>query len=288
MGIAVRHADHVVDLDLAAGAHAEIAVDAGVQVDRHRRVAEIRAAARARETATRAPPSGPPTARAWSRDDARPRARAGRRAAAPSPCARGSRALRGGHHLHAARRASGCRTPPAPARPRSRPCRRGSCHRRDSRARAASTDAGSGALALRHLPDGLAGPRLDLAAVERERDGIGHDGNLNRICHCRANTPRTTRNQEAHHPLEQTNVALTLILAHFLQRSPISSRSFLNLAFVVGDLLGRGARLVVGHVARPQSVVQLTQHQRHWLFSEYAARWRDQRSRPSRSGWPSR
>ena len=40
-GVAVRHADHVIDLDLAAGAHAEIAVDAGVQIDRHRRVAEV-------------------------------------------------------------------------------------------------------------------------------------------------------------------------------------------------------------------------------------------------------
>jgi hypothetical protein len=35
------HADHVVDLDLAAGADAEIAVDAGVEVHRHRRMADV-------------------------------------------------------------------------------------------------------------------------------------------------------------------------------------------------------------------------------------------------------
>ena len=39
--VAKRHADDVVDLDLAAGAHAEVAVDAGVQMHRHRRVAAI-------------------------------------------------------------------------------------------------------------------------------------------------------------------------------------------------------------------------------------------------------
>src|SRR5690606_16009865 len=36
------HADDVVDLHLAAGADAEIAIDAGVEIDRHRRVREIR------------------------------------------------------------------------------------------------------------------------------------------------------------------------------------------------------------------------------------------------------
>ena len=65
-----------------------------------------------------------------------------------------------------------------------------------------------GALALGHLPDGLAGLRLDLAAVEGELDGIGHDGNLNRICHCRANTPRTTAIRKPVIPLEQTQIAL--------------------------------------------------------------------------------
>src|SRR5690625_3051919 len=38
---AVGHADDVVDLDFTAGAHAEAAVDAGVEVDRHCRVADV-------------------------------------------------------------------------------------------------------------------------------------------------------------------------------------------------------------------------------------------------------
>src|SRR5262249_40190120 len=38
---AAGHADHVVDLNLAAGADAEIALDAGVEIDRHRRMAAI-------------------------------------------------------------------------------------------------------------------------------------------------------------------------------------------------------------------------------------------------------
>src|SRR5262249_28927553 len=35
------HADDIVDLHLAAGADAEIALDAGVEIDRHRRVAAV-------------------------------------------------------------------------------------------------------------------------------------------------------------------------------------------------------------------------------------------------------
>src|SRR5262249_35498241 len=38
---AARHADDVVDLDLAAGADAQVALDAGVEIDRHRDVAAI-------------------------------------------------------------------------------------------------------------------------------------------------------------------------------------------------------------------------------------------------------
>ena len=39
---AAGHADDVIDLDLAAGADAEIALNAGVEVDRHRRMAAVR------------------------------------------------------------------------------------------------------------------------------------------------------------------------------------------------------------------------------------------------------
>ena len=38
---AIGHADDVVDLDLAAGAHAEAALDAGVEIDAHRRMAGV-------------------------------------------------------------------------------------------------------------------------------------------------------------------------------------------------------------------------------------------------------
>ena len=41
MMAARRHADHVVDLDLAAGAHAQIALDAGVELHRHRRMTAV-------------------------------------------------------------------------------------------------------------------------------------------------------------------------------------------------------------------------------------------------------
>ena len=38
---AIGHADHVVDLNLAAGAHAQAALDAGIEIDAHRRMAGI-------------------------------------------------------------------------------------------------------------------------------------------------------------------------------------------------------------------------------------------------------
>ncbi len=53
-----RHADHVVDLDLAAGADAEIALDAGVELHRHRRMAAVgRRRAHAAESGCRSTPS---------------------------------------------------------------------------------------------------------------------------------------------------------------------------------------------------------------------------------------
>src|SRR3546814_19536726 len=39
---AIGHADHVIDLDLATGAHTKIALDAGVEIDRHGGVAAVR------------------------------------------------------------------------------------------------------------------------------------------------------------------------------------------------------------------------------------------------------
>src|SRR6185312_7785140 len=48
---AAGHADDVVDLHFAAGANAESALDAGVEIDRHRRVAAVRLWLRARREA---------------------------------------------------------------------------------------------------------------------------------------------------------------------------------------------------------------------------------------------
>ncbi len=39
--IAIGHADHVIDLDLTASAHAQSALDAGVEIDAHRRMAGV-------------------------------------------------------------------------------------------------------------------------------------------------------------------------------------------------------------------------------------------------------
>jgi hypothetical protein len=51
------HADHVVDLHFAAGADAQIALDAGVEIDRHRGLAAVRRGAlRARGQAARRDP----------------------------------------------------------------------------------------------------------------------------------------------------------------------------------------------------------------------------------------
>ena len=50
-GTAPGHADHVVDLDLAAGADAEITVDAGIEMHRHGGMAEIGRRRRARRKA---------------------------------------------------------------------------------------------------------------------------------------------------------------------------------------------------------------------------------------------
>src|SRR5262249_60680950 len=57
---AAGHADHVVDLHLAAGADAEIALDAGVEIDRHRRMAAVGGERGAAGEA--APSHGPPAA----------------------------------------------------------------------------------------------------------------------------------------------------------------------------------------------------------------------------------
>ena len=66
--------------------------------------------------------------------------------------------------------ACGCTRRRAPARPRSRPCRRGNCRRRDSRASAASTDAGS------RCPGGSPPARSSRPAAPRPRRRRGESG----------------------------------------------------------------------------------------------------------------
>ena len=140
---AARHADDVVDLHFAAGADAEVAVDAGVEVHRHRRMADVerRPLVLGEATGGDADLAGPvPEFRI--RDRATSRAPAGRRPEARTPsCARLRRAP---SRRRPSCRASACagRKRPARARPRSRPCRRGSCRRAGSSAPSNSRDAG--------------------------------------------------------------------------------------------------------------------------------------------------
>ena len=84
VGAAAGHADHVVDLHLAAGPHAQSAFDAGVEMDRHRRMAAVgRGLMRARgKAALRRRRPGRPSARSASRDRAPSCAPADRRPAA--------------------------------------------------------------------------------------------------------------------------------------------------------------------------------------------------------------
>ncbi len=134
---AAGHADDVVDLNFTAGADAEIAVDAGVELHGHGRVREVVdlvGTLQFREAAVR------------DLDPVGPVPEAGVRIVRglalglvgdqelEHQLARGLRALGSGMDLHAGRRACGRRRRPARARPRSRPCRRGNCRPGDSRA----------------------------------------------------------------------------------------------------------------------------------------------------------
>ena len=139
-----RHADHVVDLDFAAGADAEIALDAGVELHRHRRMAAVGRRRRVPREAAVADAElvGPlPEARIGV-VRRRPRGLVARPAARRPSCARTGRA-RSRSEPSCRRPACARRRRRAPARPRFRPCRRGNCRRRGSRVSAASRGAGS-------------------------------------------------------------------------------------------------------------------------------------------------
>ena len=174
---AVGHADDVVDLHLAAGPHAQVAVDARVEIDAHRGVARVRGdRGPAREpTLGHVHALGPlPQPRlVLVRDLAR--RLIGDEHLHHHP-ARGLRPLGGGVHHHARRR-------PALARCGEHPL---ALHLHHARAAVAVGPVAGlvrvaqmryvGAETMRDLPDRLAVERLDLAAVERESDRITHLG----------------------------------------------------------------------------------------------------------------
>jgi hypothetical protein len=216
--VAVRHADDVVDLDFATGAHAEIAMDAGIQVHRHCGMAEVggwvRALRETRAAHVHALRPLPQLGFGMVRD--RPLRLIGEQKF-HDHAPHGLGTIRRGDHIHAGGRL-------ADAGRRERALAVDLDHAGAAVAIGPIAGLGQPAqvrdvdpLALGNLPDGLAGARLHLAAVEGKFDRIRHDGSLNRICPCRANTPRTS--------------AITKPAIHFSRRtsaltSPRSSRSF--------------------------------------------------------------
>ena len=169
------HADNVVDLDLAAGAHAEAAVDARIEVDGHRRMAAI---------GVRGGPGGEAAGLEAGLVDPVPEHGIGVVGAAAlrlvgeqqlehhDPGLDGS--LRVGGHLHArGRRAQARRHQGALALDLDHAGAAVAVGPVAGRVAVAEVRDGR-AEALRHLPDGLAGRRGDLLAVELEDDGLAH------------------------------------------------------------------------------------------------------------------
>ncbi len=144
MMAAAGHADDIVHLHLAAGADAEIALDAGVEIDRHRRVAAVGEWLRALgEAALGDADTIGPAPEARIPDHVRCGAPAGRRPAARRRASATPGRARTRSSLSCRRSASGCRRRRARARLRSRPCRRGNFRPADSPARGCSRDAES-------------------------------------------------------------------------------------------------------------------------------------------------
>ena len=169
------HADNVIDLDLAAGAHAQIAVDAGVELYRHRRMAAVgRRRQAARETARanldRIGPLPEPRLRVMCRGalglvaDQQFKHELARRF--------GALACR--LHLHARRRApdaGGGQYPLAVDLDHAGAAIAvGAVARLRQPAQMRDLDT----VALRHLPDRLARLRLDLRTVKRKPNRISH------------------------------------------------------------------------------------------------------------------
>ena len=169
------HADHVVDLDLAAGAHAEIALDAGIELHRHRRMAAVGRRRRAPREAAVADlelvgPLPQPRTRVVRRRAVRLVADQELEDEAP----RGLGPLARRMHLHPRRRRADARRGEHPL-----------ALDFDHAGAAIAVGAVAGlrqpaqmrdldALSVRHLPDRLARLGLDLGAIEKEADRIAH------------------------------------------------------------------------------------------------------------------
>src|SRR5260370_3329648 len=169
------HADDIVDLHFAAGANAEIALDAGVEVDRHRRVAAIGLGLRPRgEAALLDADAIGPAPEAGVRIMRGLALRLVADQQLEHHLAREFGALGSGLDLHAGGRLADAG-------------RRGHALALDldhagaaiavgaiARRRAVAEMRNLGAAPLRRLPDGLARQRLDLDAVEVEFDRVAH------------------------------------------------------------------------------------------------------------------
>ena len=186
---AIGHADHVIQLHLAAGAHAQSAVDAGVEIDRNGGVRVIGGRFLAsRETAARGhahllnpgPKLGAWIVAVWLfgligdqqlEDHLTPLFSAvGRRL-----------------HLHAGRRLPHARGSEHPLALDLNHAGAAVAVGAIARRRMPAQMRDGGALPLRHLPDSLARGSLDLTAIERELDRVGHE-RTSRKCLCKRRT----------------------------------------------------------------------------------------------------
>ena len=144
VGVAVGHADDVVDLDLAAGPDAEVALDAGVEVDAHRRVAGVvgpalgGGEAAGGDAGAVCPVFQKALVGSW--EVARAGWSATRSSMTMARALVAARSVRYGPSCR--RRARACRRGRGRARPRSPPCRRGSCRRGGSPAPDGGRDGG--------------------------------------------------------------------------------------------------------------------------------------------------
>ncbi len=170
------HADDVVDLHFAAGADAQIALDAGVELHRHRRMAAVGGGRRARREAA---------ALDRERVGPLPERRVGvvRLGALglvadqefEHQLARGLGALAGAFHLHSRRRLADARGGQHPLALDLDHAGAAIAVGAVARLRQPAEMRDLGAEPIGDLPDRLARQRLDLAVVEKKADRIGHN-----------------------------------------------------------------------------------------------------------------